>query len=180
MGPIIGVGGLAMLIPPSSLVVVLAGIAHISVGKLLVGGAIPGLLMGGLYASYIIIRCWLNPSLAPRYDVSKVSLKSKIIGTLKYAFPMVFIIFMVLGLMLLGLATPTEAAASGAMATLIVTFCYGRLNWKMLKASMVGTLEITIMVFMIIAASKTFSSILAFTGATQGLLEVIEGLEVHP
>ncbi len=180
VGPIIGVGGLAMLIPPSSLVVVLAGIAHISVGKLLVGGAIPGLLMGGLYASYIIIRCWLNPSLAPRYDVSKVSLKSKIIGTLKYAFPMVFIIFMVLGLMLLGLATPTEAAASGAMATLIVTFCYGRLNWKMLKASMVGTLEITIMVFMIIAASKTFSSILAFTGATQGLLEVIEGLEVHP
>ncbi len=180
VGPIIGVGGLAMLIPPSSLVVVLASIAHISVGKLLLAGAIPGLLMGALYTTYIIVRCWLDPSLAPRYDVSKVSLASKIIGTIKYALPLAFIIFMVLGLMLLGLATPTEAAASGAVATLAVTFAYGRLNWKMMKASLTGTLEITIMVFMIIAASKTFSSILAFTGATQGLLEVIQGLKVHP
>jgi tripartite ATP-independent transporter DctM subunit len=180
VGPIIGVGGLAMLIPPSSLVVVLASIAHISVGKLLIGGAIPGLLMGTLYTMYIIVRCWLNPSLAPRYDVSQVSLSDKIMGTVKYALPLAFIIFMVLGLMLLGLATPTEAAASGAVATLAVTFFYGRLNWKMLKASLTGTLEITIMVFMIIAASKTFSSILAFTGATYGLLEVIQGLDVHP
>ena len=180
VGPIIGVGGLAMLIPPSSLVVVLASIAHISVGKLLLAGAIPGLLMGALYTTYIIVRCWLDPSLAPRYDVSKISLASKIIGTIKYALPLAFIIFMVLGLMLLGLATPTEAAASGAVATLAVTFAYGRLNWKMMKASLTGTLEITIMVFMIIAASKTFSSILAFTGATQGLLEVIQGLKVHP
>jgi len=180
VGPIIGVGGLAMLIPPSSLVVVLASIAHISVGKLLLAGAIPGLLMGALYTTYLIVRCWLDPSLAPRYDVSKVSLASKIIGTIKYALPLAFIIFMVLGLMLLGLATPTEAAASGAVATLAVTFAYGRLNWKMMKASLTGTLEITIMVFMIIAASKTFSSILAFTGATQGLLEVIQGLKVHP
>ncbi len=180
VGPIIGVGGLAMLIPPSSLIVVMASIAHISVGKLLVGGAIPGLLMGVLYTAYILIRCWLNSTLAPRYDVSKVSLKIKIIGTVKYAFPLLFIIFMVLGLMLLGLATPTEAASSGAVATLLVTLFYGRLNWKMLKDSLTGTLEITIMVFMIIAASKTFSSILAYTGATQGLLEVIEGLKVHP
>jgi tripartite ATP-independent transporter DctM subunit len=180
VGPIIGVGGLAMLIPPSSLVVVLASIAHISVGKLLVAGAIPGLLMGTLYTAYIIVRCWLNPALAPQYDVSKTSLKDKILGTIKYAFPLVFIIFMVLGLMLMGAATPTEAAASGVMATLVVTLFYRRLNRKMLMTSLTGTLEISIMVFMIIAASKTFSSILAFTGATRGLLAVIEGLDVHP
>jgi tripartite ATP-independent transporter DctM subunit len=180
VGPIIGVGGLAMLIPPSSLVVVLASIAHISVGKLLVAGAVPGLIMGVLYVIYIILRCGLNPSLAPKYDVEKIRLKEKILGTLKYAFPLGLIIFMVLGLMLMGVATPTEAAASGVMATLAVILCYGRLNWKMLKKSLTGTLEITVMVFMIIAASKTFSSILAFTGATQGLLAVIEGLTVHP
>jgi TRAP-type C4-dicarboxylate transport system permease large subunit len=74
VGPIIGVGGLAMLIPPSSLVVVLASIAHISVGKLLVAGAVPGLIMGVLYVIYIIVRCGLNPSLAPRYDVEKPGL----------------------------------------------------------------------------------------------------------
>ena len=98
---------------------------------------------------------------------------------MRYSLPLGFIIFMVLGLMLLGFATPTEAAASGAIATLAVALAYGRLKWSMLKASLVGTLEITIMVFMIIAASNTFSSILAYTGATRGLLEVIEGLHVH-
>ncbi len=180
VGPIIGIGGVAMLIPPSTLAVVLASIGQISVGDILVGGAIPGVLMGVLYASYIIIRCWLNPSLAPKYEMSHVSLKTKLAGTVKYVLPLGFIIFMVLGLMLLGVATPTEAAASGALATLIVCLLYGRLNWKMLKASVIGTLEITIMVFMIIAASKTFSSIMAFTGATRGLLQVIEGLQVHP
>jgi tripartite ATP-independent transporter DctM subunit len=140
VGPIIGAGGLAMLIPPSSLVVVLASIAHISVGKLLVAGAIPGLLMGTLYTAYILVRCWLDPSLAPRYKVSKTSLKDKILGTIKYAFPLVFIIFMVLGLMLMGVATPTEAAASGVMATLLVTLCYGRLHWKMIMASICSDL----------------------------------------
>ena len=180
VGPIIGIGGVAMLIPPSTLAVVLASIGHISVGEILVAGAIPGVLMGVLYASYIIVRCWLNPSLAPRYEVERTSLRDKIVGTIKYILPLGFIIFMVLGLMLLGLATPTEAAASGALATLLVTLCYGRLNWKMLKASLSGTLEITIMVFMIITASKTFSSILAFTGATRGLLNLVQGLDVHP
>ena len=179
VGPIIGVGGLAMLVPPSSLAVVLASIGHISVGKILVAGAVPGLLIGILYATYIVLRCRLNPSLAPRYDVSKTAWREKIIGAVRYTLPLGFIIFMVLGLMLLGFATPTEAAASGAIATIIVALVYGRLNWPMMKASLSGTLEITIMVFMIIAASKTFSSILAYTGATQGLLGVIEGLHVH-
>jgi tripartite ATP-independent transporter DctM subunit len=180
VGPIIGIGGVAMLIPPSILAVVLASIGKISVGDILLGGAIPGLLMGFLYVTYIIGRCYLNPSLAPRYEVSQASLSEKIMGTLKYILPMGFIIFMVLGLMLLGVAAPSEAAATGAVATLLVTLFYKRLNWSMLKASLAGTVEISVMVLMIIAASKTFSSILAFTGATQGLLSVIEGLEVHP
>ncbi|MBN2125840.1 MAG: TRAP transporter large permease subunit, partial [Deltaproteobacteria bacterium] len=94
--------------------------------------------------------------------------------------PLGFIIFMVLGLMLLGVATPTEAAASGAIATILVTLVYGRLNWRMVTSSMIGTLEISIMVFMIIAASNSFSSILAFTGATRGLLGMVEGLNIHP
>jgi tripartite ATP-independent transporter DctM subunit len=180
VGPIIGIGGVAMLIPPSILAVVLGSIGQISVGDILVGGTIPGLLMGFLYVTYIIGRCVLNPSLAPRYEVSQASLQEKIMGTVKYILPMGFIIFMVLGLMLLGVAAPSEAAATGAVATLLVCLLYGRLNWSMLKASLIGTVEISVMVLMIIAASKTFSSILAFTGATRGLLNVIQGLEVHP
>jgi len=180
VGPIIGVGGLAMLIPPSSLAVVLASIGHISVGKILVGGVMPGLILGGLIAAYVVVRCWLNPSLAPRYEVTRVTFRQKIMGTIKYVVPLGFIIFMVLGLMLLGVATPTEAASSGALATIMVTAAFKRLTWKMLKASLMGTLEISIMVFMIIAASNTFSSLLAFTGATRGLLGVVETLDVPP
>ncbi|MCU0593877.1 MAG: TRAP transporter large permease [Desulfobacterota bacterium] len=180
VGPIIGVGGLAMLIPPSSLAVVLASIGHISVSKILVGGVIPGLLLGALTAAYVIVRCWLDPSVAPGYEVERTSFLQKVIGTIKYVLPLGFIIFMVLGLMLLGIATPTEAASTGALATILVTAVYGRLNWKMIKASLVGTLDISIMVFMIIAGSNTFSSLLAFTGATRGLLGVVENLNVAP
>jgi len=180
VGPIVGVGGVAMLIPPSALAVVLASIGHISVGQILVGGIIPGLMLGALYALYIVLRCWINPALAPRYEVIPAAFREKLISFIRYVLPLGFIIFMVLGLMLLGLATPTEAAASGVVATLLVTLCFKRLNWKMLKASIIGTLEVTIMVFMIIAASKTFSSILAFSGATQGLLDQVQKLDLYP
>ncbi len=180
VGPIVGVGGLAMLIPPSALAVVMASIAHISVGKILVAGVIPGLFLGFLFALYIIIRCWLNPDLAPSYKVARISWAEKFVAVIKYVLPLGLIIFMVLGLMLLGLATPTEAAATGVVSTVIVTMFFKRFSWRMLKKSLIGTLEIMIMVFMIIAASNTFSSILAFSGATHGLIGVIENLEVPP
>ena len=104
----------------------------------------------------------------------------KVMGTVKYVLPLGVIIFMVLGFMLLGIATPTEAASSGAIGTVIVTIFYRQLSWKMLKASVVGTLEISVMVFMIIAGSNSFSSLLAYTGATRGLLSLVEGLQVAP
>jgi len=101
-------------------------------------------------------------------------------ATVTYVLPLGFIVFSVLGLMILGLATPTEAAASGALATLAVAACYRRLTMKMVSDSLVGTLEITVMVFMIIAASNTFSSLLAFTGATSGLVTSVQQLELSP
>ena len=180
VGPIVGVGGLAMLVPPSSLAVVLASLGHISVSKILVGGVLPGLLLGTLFALYIIIRCWLNPSLAPRYEVDASSWPERVILLVRYVFPLGLIIFMVLGLMLLGVATPTEAAATGVLGTLMVIAFFRKLGLRALKNAITGTLEITVMIFMIIAASNTFSSILAYSGATQGLLSVVKGLELPP
>ncbi|MBW2065141.1 MAG: TRAP transporter large permease subunit [Deltaproteobacteria bacterium] len=180
VGPIVGVGGLAMLIPPSALAVVLASIGKISVGRILMGGVVPGLILGCFFGAYIVISTWLMPHIAPPYQVKPTPLGRKIFLTVKYLIPMGFIIFMVIGLIILGFATPTEAAASGVIATMLVTIVYGRLSWKMLKGTLTGSVQISVMVFMIIAASKTFSSILAFTGASTGLTDLVKGLEIHP
>ncbi|MDH3883446.1 MAG: TRAP transporter large permease subunit, partial [Desulfobacterales bacterium] len=84
VGPIVGVGGLAMLIPPSALAVVLASIGHISVSEILVGGVMPGLILGVFFGVYIVLRCWLNPSLAPPYEISSVSFWSNVAASIKY------------------------------------------------------------------------------------------------
>ena len=180
VGPIIGVGGLAMLIPPSALAVVLASIGQISVGSILVAGVVPGILLGVIFAAYIILGAVIRPSSAPAYPIEPTPFLTKLLLTVKYVLPMAFIIFMVIGLILLGVATPTEAAASGAIATLLVTILYRRFNWKMLKSTLIGSLEITVMVFMIIGGSKAFSSILAYSGVTNGLTALVDGLDIHP
>jgi len=180
VGPIVGVGGLAMLVPPSSLAVVLAALGHISVSKILIGGVVPGLLLGGLFAVYIIIRCWVNPDLAPRYSVAATSIQERTLMFLRYVMPLGIVIFAVLGLMMLGIATPTEAAASGVLGTVLVIALFRKLTFDAVKKSIVGTLEITIMIFMIIAASNAFSAILAFSGATTGLLGVVGKLNLPP
>jgi tripartite ATP-independent transporter DctM subunit len=100
--------------------------------------------------------------------------------TVKHILPVALIIFSVIGFIVLGLATPTEAAASGAIATVLVSIAYGRLSKKMIMASLKGTVEISVMVFMIIAASKTFSSVLAYTGASSGLTNLVQGTSLHP
>ena len=177
-GPIVGVGGLAMLIPPSALAVVYASLAQISVGKVLIGGAIPGLLLALLYALYVIIRCRINSSLAPAYDVTHHTLSEKFSEFLKYVLPLGIIFFLVLGVIFLGIATPTEAAATGALGSIILATVYKKMNLAVLKKSVVGTLHVTVMCFMIIAASKTYSSNLAYTGATMGLVNLINNIEM--
>ena len=178
LGPIVGVGGLAMLIPPSALAVVYASLAQISVGKVLVAGALPGVILAALYALYVVSRCAINPSIAPVYDVAHHTLSEKLLDLLKYILPLGIIFFLVLGVIFLGVATPTEAAATGALGSMILAAVYKRINLVVLKKSITGTLNVTIMAFMIIAASKTYSSILAYTGATTELVSLINNIEM--
>ena len=180
LGPILGSGGLAIMIPPSGLAVLLGALGQISVGNILIAILIPGLLMAGLYATYIIGRCQLQPSIAPVYEVTPTPLRQKILAGVRYIMPLGLIIFMVLGLIFLGVATPTEAAATGAIGTFILVALYRRLNWAVVKKSVSGTVQITVMMFIIITGAKTFSQILAFTEATRGLAEFATGLPVAP
>ncbi len=170
-------GSLDMIIPPSALAVVLAALADISVGKLLISGLIPGFLMAGLYGAYILIRCKLQPSLAPPYVPNRVSWPEKIILTLKYVFPFFVIIAIVLGMILLGMATPTESAAVGTLASFVLVALYKKLTWNVVIETIKGSLQISVMMFMILTGATTFGQILAYTGASQGLIRFI--LEYH-
>ena len=180
LGPILGSGGLAMMVPPSALAVLCGAIGEISIGKLLIGIIVPGILMAFCYALYIIVRCTLQPSLAPSYDMDPVSLPEKIKLTVIYVLPQGIIVFFVVGFMILGIATPSEAAATGAFASVILAFAYRRMNWTILKKATSGTVKITGMLFLIIAGASAFSEVLGSSGASAGITNLAKGLAVPP
>lgn len=180
VGPLMASGGLAMIIPPSALTVLLGSLASISIGKLLIGGIIPGILLAILYATYVIARCWINPSLAPAYQVATVSSSQKLVTVLMDVVPVGGIIFLVTGLIFLGVATPTEAAALGALGAVMLARVYGKLNVEVVKKSVKGTLLVAVMTFMIIAGSGAFSQLMAYTGATRGLVATMISLPLAP
>ncbi len=180
LGPIMGSAGLDIMIPPSALGVILAALGRFSVGKFLVAITIPGLLMALIYAIYIILRCRLQPSLAPLYDITRWSLAEKTKATVKYVLPLGSIFFLVMGLIFIGVATPTESAALGALGTFVLAILYRGMRWEIFKESISGTLQVTIMVFMIFTGATAFSQILAYTGTTQGLVELTVKFPLPP
>ena len=129
LGPLIGSGGLDMIIPPSAMAVIIGSIAEISIGQLLIAGIIPGLVLALFYAVYIVVRCWLQPHLAPPYALARPSLSEKIMYSVKYVLPLGLIIFLAMGLLLLGVVTATEAAAVG---------CLGSFSWQPCTGNLTG------------------------------------------
>jgi tripartite ATP-independent transporter DctM subunit len=180
IGPILGSGGLAIMIPPSILGVLLAAVGLFSVGDFLIAIIIPGLLMALCYGSYIILRSLIQPHLAPTYDVAHVSLKEKLSLTLKYILPLGAIVFLVVGLIFLGVATPSESAALGAVGCFVLAFIYRGFKWEIVRKSLTQTISISAMMLMIFCGSGAFSQILALIGATQGLVEMAANLPLPP
>src|SRR6185437_11817134 len=125
-----GSGALAVMLPPSALGVILAATANLSVGEFLLSIIVPGLMMAASYAIYVVVRCWLQPDIAPIYSGGpKQPLKQRLRDTVVYVFPLATIVFVVTGLIFLGIATPTESAGLGAFAALIMAKLYGKLDW---------------------------------------------------
>jgi tripartite ATP-independent transporter DctM subunit len=180
MGPIMGSGALAMLIPPSALAVVYAAVAKVSIGKLLMALVVPGLLIAVLYAVYILVRALRNPEAAPAYDVEKASTREKIIGLVKYVLPLSVIVFLVVGVIFLGVATPTEAAALGCLGSIGMAAAYRDLDLRRFVLAIKGTLTISVMMLTIMAAAIGFSQLLAYSGASRGLLQFVTTLDVAP
>ena len=179
MGPILGTGGLAMIIPPSALGVLLASIAEIDVGKLLVAGFLPGVVLAILYASMITLQLIRNPGSAPAYDVPYMTILVKLRMVCTNILPMGLIIFMVVGFIVLGIATPTEAGASGVLGVIILAVCFRSMSYKSMRTSLDATIKVSAMVFLILMNSTVFSQMLAFSGASKGLIEWVTSYELH-
>jgi tripartite ATP-independent transporter DctM subunit len=174
MGPIMGIGGVDMLIPPSALAVLLGSLAGISISGLLIGGIVPGLILSLFFIGYIILRAYLNPSLAPEEKLEGgPGGVHRWLPFLVHVLPLVLIFGLVVGAMTAGWATPTEAAALGASGTIIAAMLYRSLTWAALMKALMGTVAVSGTILFIIIGATTFSQVLSFSGATNGIVGLV-------
>ncbi len=178
IGAIMGTGGLAILIPPSALAVLLGSLAKVDIGALLIAGVIPGLLLAFLYGVLIYGITYYDPDAAPTYDIPVPTAGEIVRAIVVDVLPMGLIVFLVIGLILLGWATPSESAAFGVGGVVLLALAFRKLTWVALVRSLEGTLRVTVMTFLIILASSTFSQILAFSGASSGMIAWATHLEM--
>jgi tripartite ATP-independent transporter DctM subunit len=174
-GPIMAIGAVDMLIPPSALTVLLGSLSGISISKLLIGGVVPGLMLSVAFVVYIIVRAKISPRLAPPTPIAAAAGWEHWRLLVLYVVPLITIFAVVVGAMSAGFATPTESAALGAIATMALAMMYRVLTVDALVRSLRGTVAITGMILFIILGATTFSQILSFSGATDGIVSVILG-----
>jgi tripartite ATP-independent transporter DctM subunit len=180
MGPIMAIGGVDMLIPPSALTVLLGSLAGISIAELLIAGIVPGVLLSVAFVAYIVTRAVANPSLAPMFEHEQVSGWERWRPLVVYVMPLALIFVVVVLAMVAGWATPTESAAIGAVATVVVAWVYRALSWSGLMKALLGTAAITGVILFIIIGATTFAQILTFSGATNGLVSAIREAQLAP
>lgn len=180
IGCISGGGALGFLIPPSVTMIVYCSITGLSVGKMFLGGVLPGLLFAGLYIVYILVRSYIQPDLCPPIPVEeRATLKEKI-QVLKGLFFPFLIIFSIMGTIFLGLATPTEASAIGSLATLIVVAIQGKLTWKVFSSAVYRTASLGAMVLWIVIGCLAFSTVINFLALPGILTEMIRSVGLSP
>lgn len=180
IGPILGTGGLAIIIPPSALAVLLATLAQIDVGALLIAGVIPGLILAGLYIGMIWFQTRIDPEAAPAYDIEPRSIGAKLALLGRDVVPMVGLMVVIVMMMINGIVTPSEAAAFGALGVIILALLFRCLSWESLRKSIIGALRVTLMAYLIVFGSATFSQLLAFSGASRGLIDWATGFDLAP
>ena len=179
-GPVMAIGAVDMLIPPSALTVLLGSFSGISISKLLIGGVTPGLILSVAFVAYIVIRVKLKPSLAPPFALQEYHGWRRFQPFVLYVLPLVSIFAIVVISMAAGWATPTESAAIGAFATMALAVVYRALTLKNLYASLRGTLAISTIILFIIVGATTFAQILSFSGASNGLVSYLLTLGLTP
>lgn len=181
-GTITAGGTLGILIPPSVMLVVMGPIAGVSVVKLFGAAVLPGVLLSGLYIGYAMVKCYLRPELGPPLPPEQrlTSPKKILIEFLSGILPMGFVIFAALGSILLGLATPTEAAAMASTGSIILTLLYRRLTWPVLKEAVYKTLQTSSMILFLGMASNVYGAVFTRLGTSTMIANSLLNLQIHP
>ena len=181
-GAIAAGGTLGILIPPSVMLIVMGPVVGVPATYLFAAAVLPGLLLSSLYIGYALLRCHLNPALGPplppeeRAESVWHALRDLVFGVV----PVVIVILATLGVILAGIATPTDAGAVGAFAVLLLTAAYRRLTWERFKQVVWSTLEVSSMILLLVAASNFFGAVFSRLGSTTLIAESLLGLALPP
>ncbi|WP_297790881.1 TRAP transporter large permease subunit [uncultured Marinobacter sp.] len=180
LGSIMAGGTLGILIPPSILAILYAVVAQQSVGELYLGSVIPGLMLSSLYIAYVLIRSWINPKLGPPVPVEeRISFKEKLLLTKNLIAPLV-LVFLVLGLLFGGIATPVEAAGIGSFGAIVVAMMHGKFSIGGLREASVTTTKASAMVLWIMFGASVFVGFYILQGGQQFVTDAILGTGMSP
>ncbi|NSY41017.1 TRAP transporter large permease [Leisingera sp. ANG59] len=177
LGSLAGAGSLGLLIPPSIVMIIYGVLAEVSITRLFAAGVLPGLLVGGLYSTYILLRCALNPALQPANDADALLSKRRAILDLM---PVLLLVTLVLGAIYSGLATPSEAAAVGVFGTLILATVLRQMSWALLRDSLLGAVRSSAMVCSILVAAAFLSTAMGYMHVPQDVARLIASTDIGP
>lgn len=181
-GVILAGGSLGIIIPPSIMLVILGPTTGLSVIDLYAGAIMPGLLFSAVYIIFIIIICLIKPEMGPALSLEErnIPLKTLLLNTILYLIPPIALILLCLGTILLGVASPTEAAALGALGSIFIAALNRRFNWQILKESLYKTLRVSSMVLIIAVAASIFSGVFSSVGGARIVLDIAKNLPGGP
>jgi tripartite ATP-independent transporter DctM subunit len=178
IGTLAGSGTLGLLIPPSIMLIVYGVVAQVSISRLFIAGIVPGIMIIGIFMTYVAIRATLNPSLAPKPE-RHLSFTEKLSAS-RFLIPVMGLIFFVLGSIYGGFATPTEAATIGVIGALVLAAVTGSLNWTSFMESLMGAVRTSCMIAFILAGAAFLSTAMGFTGVPRVLAGYVEAWELSP
>lgn len=181
MGAVAAGGTLGILIPPSIMLIFYAGESGLSAGKLFLGAFGPGFLLAGLYIIYIAVRCFINPDLAPQAERSNKKLTwVEWLRVFRGFLPVTALIFTVLGAIIFGVATPTEAAGTGAIGAILIAAFYRKLTFELVWTSSVRTIQAVGMIMLLIMGAVSFASVFMGLGGDDMVLDIVDALQLGP
>ena len=178
IGSLAGAGTLGFMIPPSMVMLVYGIIGDVSIGKLFIAGFVPGFMIAGMFSGYILVRCLINPELAPRGG-ERHTWKDRVQAIPAVA-PVVILIFAVLGSIYKGWATPTEAGAVGVVGALFFAALTRSLSWEVFKVSLINAVKTSCMIMLIVMGAAYLSNVFGFLGITRALTQYVTGMNLSP